>query len=105
MPLDTDPKFKFSGDPDSTCGGYLAIDILLTGVQLPSKLGSEARAASATAQVVFLLTVNGRALRQVLRLIQRLDGPNSLFYVHVDARQVRKKEVSSVKKSGKKLLV
>jgi len=85
---DSQCNMPCSGKPDSTCGGYLAIDILWTGIQplAPSKLGSEGRAAS-TAKVVFLLTVNGRALRQVLRVIQRLDGPNSLFYVHVDARQ------------------
>ncbi|OQR69109.1 xylosyltransferase oxt-like [Tropilaelaps mercedesae] len=42
------------------------------------------------ARIVFLLTVNGRALRQIKRLISALKGTTTLehfFYIHVDQRQ------------------
>lgn len=35
-------------------------------------------------QIVFLLTLNGRALRQVHRLINALYRTNHYFYIHVD---------------------
>lgn len=71
------------------CGGYLTMDLYHTGLKpyLPAKLGSEQPRSGAGVKVVFLLTVSGRALRQVVRLVRRLDGPSSYFYVHVDARQ------------------
>jgi len=36
-------------------------------------------------QIAYLLTVNGRASRQVRRLINILYHPSHLFYIHVDA--------------------
>ncbi|XP_075725335.1 xylosyltransferase 2-like isoform X2 [Rhipicephalus microplus] len=39
------------------------------------------------ARVAFLLCVNGRAVRQVLRLLQFLYHERHVFYIHVDARQ------------------
>lgn len=35
--------------------------------------------------VVFLLTVNGRAVRQVYRLINSLFSERHYFYIHVDS--------------------
>ena len=37
------------------------------------------------ARIAYLLTVNGRASRQVKRLINILYHPSHLFYIHVDA--------------------
>lgn len=37
-----------------------------------------------SAQIVFLLTLNGRALRQVHRLINALYRTSHYFYIHVD---------------------
>lgn len=37
------------------------------------------------AKVVFLLTLNGRALRQVKRLIRALYSTSHYFYIHVDS--------------------
>lgn len=37
------------------------------------------------AKVVFLLTLNGRALRQVRRLIRALYSSSHYFYIHVDS--------------------
>ena len=66
----------------------MALDLYRTGLQtlVPSKLGSS-EASTSRVKVVFLLSLSGRAVGQVLRLIRRLDGPGSYFYVHVDARQ------------------
>lgn len=76
------------GDPNLTCGGYLSMDVYQTGLELvsPPKVAPVV-ASSAPVGVVFLLTVNGRALSQVVRLVELLDGPGSFFLVHVDARQ------------------
>lgn len=35
-------------------------------------------------RIVFLLTLNGRALRQVYRLINALYRTNHYFYIHID---------------------
>lgn len=39
----------------------------------------------APVRIAYLLTVNGRASRQVRRLISSLYDPSHLFYIHVDA--------------------
>ncbi|XP_075558234.1 xylosyltransferase oxt isoform X3 [Dermacentor variabilis] len=39
------------------------------------------------ARIAFLLSVNGRAVRQVLRLLRFLYHERHIFYIHVDARQ------------------
>jgi len=38
-----------------------------------------------TARIVFFLTLNGRALRQVTRLIKSLFHERHYFYIHIDA--------------------
>ena len=38
-------------------------------------------------RIVYLLTLNGRAARQVRRLIKRLYDGTNYFYIHVDSRQ------------------
>ena len=40
-----------------------------------------------TARIVYLLTLNGRASRQVRRLIKRLYDDRNYIYIHVDSRQ------------------
>lgn len=39
-------------------------------------------------RIVFLLTLNGRAIRQVKRLIKSLFHVTHFFYIHVDAVSV-----------------
>lgn len=39
-------------------------------------------------RIAFLLTLNGRALRQVHRLLKALYDPQHVYYIHVD--KVRK---------------
>ena len=66
----------------------MALELYRTGLRslVPSKIGSVIP-PTVRVNVVFLLSLSGRAVSQVMRLIQRLDGPGSYFYVHVDARQ------------------
>ncbi|XP_001604139.2 xylosyltransferase oxt [Nasonia vitripennis] len=88
---DSSCNMKCPGDPKQPCGGYLTINIFLTGIQRFK--AQEARNSSlkstdeAPVRIAYLLTVNGRASRQVRRLISILYDPSHLFYIHVDARQ------------------
>ncbi|XP_064478738.1 xylosyltransferase 2-like isoform X2 [Ornithodoros turicata] len=38
-------------------------------------------------RIAFVLSVSGRALRQVLRLLRTIYSPSHFFYIHVDVRQ------------------
>ncbi|RUS75202.1 hypothetical protein EGW08_017039, partial [Elysia chlorotica] len=38
-------------------------------------------------KIVFVLTVNGRAIRQVARLLRVIYSPDHFYYIHVDKRQ------------------
>jgi protein xylosyltransferase len=78
------------------CGGYLAMNVYLTGFGV-----NAADYVSATnvnhshhqqqqqqvVRIVFVLTVNGRALRQVTRLLRAIYRPHHYYYIHVDSRQ------------------
>ena len=78
------------GKPDHTCGGYLTMSVYQTGLRplQPSKLGStEPEQAGDTVKIVYLLTVAGRASRQVARLVRQVYSPDHYILVHVDARQ------------------
>ncbi|XP_046968584.1 xylosyltransferase oxt [Vanessa cardui] len=79
---------KCPGDSSQLCGGYFTMNIYETGLdkflpQMPKNPGDEITSV----QIVFLLTLNGRALRQVHRLINALYRTNHYFYIHVDKRQ------------------
>ncbi|GAB1866064.1 protein xylosyltransferase [Camponotus japonicus] len=88
---DSSCNMKCSGNPRQICGGYLTINVYWTGIQKfkpqearNSSLRSE---SEQSVRIAYLLTVNGRASRQVKRLISILYHPSHLFYIHVDARQ------------------
>ncbi|CAK9813203.1 Xylosyltransferase oxt [Anthophora plagiata] len=88
---DSSCNMKCSGNPKYSCGGYLTINIFWTGIYRFK--AQEARNTSTDienekpARIAYLLTVNGRASRQVKRLINILYHPSHFFYIHVDARQ------------------
>ncbi|XP_076384790.1 xylosyltransferase oxt [Megalopta genalis] len=88
---DSSCNMKCPGNPKYSCGGYLTINVFWTGIQRFK--AQEARNASTESEnekpirIAYLLTVNGRASRQVKRLINILYHPSHLFYIHVDARQ------------------
>lgn len=81
-----------SGDPGLKCGGYLTMNVYKTGLLTfkPLKAASDySNSYTNEARIVFLLTVSGRAVRQVKRLLKRLmyEGNQHYFYIHVDSRQ------------------
>ena len=83
---------KCSGDPSQKCGGYLAMNIFQTGVvpfkPVPGSEESRDEAArTSPVRVVYLLTVSGRAVRQVRRLVKRIYHPDNFVLIHVDSRQ------------------
>lgn len=83
-----------SHDSQSMCGGYLAMSVYSTGLvavssndtvyvpALPHKL-----LPYTGVRIAFVLTVNGRALRQVTRLLRVLYRPHHYYYIHVDTRR------------------
>ena len=86
------------GEEGESCGGYLTMDIFQTGLKplVPSKLGrgpwpitkeSERVDGQPPVKIVYLLTIAGRATRQVTRLIRRIYSPDHYILVHVDSRQ------------------
>lgn len=78
------------GDPNQSCGGYLVMDVYETGLQplAPPKLGSEkSETENPPVKIVYLLTVAGRASKQVYRLIRQIYSPDHYIFIHVDSRQ------------------
>ncbi|XP_012268134.2 xylosyltransferase oxt [Athalia rosae] len=88
---DSSCNMKCPGNPKSSCGGYLTINVFWNGIQKfraqEAKNTSSKASKEKPARVAYLLTVNGRASRQVKRLISVLYHPSHFFYIHVDARQ------------------
>lgn len=109
---DPDCNYKCSGDAKQICGGYFTINVYETGIISTWKL--EARYCSVEiltkkyfsllsfaefdpqvaelipkenvnkVKIAFLLTLNGRAVRQVHRLLKSLYDKNHFYYIHVD---------------------
>ena len=81
------------GQADASCGGYLTMNLYETGFTplQPSKLGAvtgpEGREKVKVVKVVYLLTIAGRASRQVYRLVKQLYSPHHYILVHVDSRK------------------
>nr|XP_012137551.1 PREDICTED: xylosyltransferase oxt isoform X2 [Megachile rotundata] len=103
---DSSCNMKCSGNPKYSCGGYLTINVFSTGIQrFKAQVARNASTDSENekpARIAYLLTVNGRASRQVKRLINVLYHPSHLFYIHVDARQdYLYREMLEVEKSCK----
>ncbi|XP_053953163.1 xylosyltransferase oxt [Anastrepha ludens] len=87
---DTSCNMKCSGNPREICGGYFSINVYETGIAKFTPHIAETKITKpeiVRVRIAFLLTLNGRALRQVYRLIKTLYAPDHIFYIHVDARQ------------------
>lgn len=79
---------KCPGNATQHCGGYFTMNIYETGLsKFTPRVPITASSKNGPVQIVFLLTLNGRALRQVHRLINVLYRSNHYFYIHVDKRQ------------------
>ncbi|XP_053683028.1 xylosyltransferase oxt [Sabethes cyaneus] len=86
---DSSCNMKCSGDPRQACGGYFTVNIYETGIAKFSPQTTEItpKAGEESARIAFLLTLNGRALRQVHRLLRTLYSPKHYYFIHVDSRQ------------------
>ena len=75
------------GSEDEMCGAYLTVNIYHTGFTPlnPSKLGAVSREDERQrVKIVYLLTIAGRASRQVYRLVKQIYSPDHYILVHVD---------------------
>ncbi|KAL9701776.1 hypothetical protein quinque_005217 [Culex quinquefasciatus] len=86
---DSSCNMKCSGDPKEACGGYFTANVYETGIAKFSAQTTEitTKAGVEPARIVFLLTLNGRALRQVHRLLRTLYSPKHYYFIHIDSRQ------------------
>jgi len=79
------------GQSGQGCGGVDATEVFDTAV--PTRESAKLLAANftrvtnSTTRIGFILTVNGRALRQVTRLLRIIYRPHHFYLIHVDARQ------------------
>lgn len=64
---------------------YLIIEFCFSEVAVPPPLIAPLDPSEPRARVAFLLTLNGRAVRQVRRLLRVLYHSDHFFYIHVDA--------------------
>lgn len=80
---------KCSGDSTLTCGGFYTVAIYETGVAQfsPQQAKTEGTLEHKGVKIAFLLTLNGRAVRQVYRLLKALYRTEHFFYIHIDSRQ------------------
>lgn len=80
-------NMKCPGDAKEACGGYFSVNIYETGIRKFTAQTAELIPKSGVTRVriAFLLTLNGRALRQVHRLLKALYSPHNFFYIHVDS--------------------
>ncbi|XKL63892.1 hypothetical protein PGB90_006256 [Kerria lacca] len=75
------------------CGGYFTMNVLETGVaKFSAQTANDASScgndiSNQPLRIVFLLTLNGRSVRQVHRLIKMLFHRDHFFLIHVDDRQ------------------
>ncbi|EDW33154.1 oxt [Drosophila persimilis] len=86
---DSSCNIKCLGNAREICGGFYAMNIYETGIaKFTAQLAASTPPTGAKrVRIAFLLTINGRALRQVHRLLKALYAPEHVYYIHVDERQ------------------
>ncbi|XP_013115718.2 xylosyltransferase oxt [Stomoxys calcitrans] len=88
---DSTCNMKCSGDSHEICGGYFAMNVFETGIAKFSaqvaEIGVRPNTTNDDIRIAFLFTLNGRALRQVHRLLKALYSTKHVYYIHVDERQ------------------
>uniref|UniRef100_A0A1B6CJW1 protein xylosyltransferase n=1 Tax=Clastoptera arizonana TaxID=38151 RepID=A0A1B6CJW1_9HEMI len=88
---DSSCNMKCPANPKEACGGYYTINIYHTGItkfspQPPAEVDTSL-GIKGNVRIAFLLTLNGRAVRQVKRLLKTLFHRDHFFYIHIDSRQ------------------
>lgn len=79
------------GNKKENCGSFLIMAIYETGLGNPryeTKTRLIKDKPKNRPRIVFLLTLNGRAVRQVKRLLGAIYRPHHYYYIHVDERQI-----------------
>uniref|UniRef100_A0A915PQL3 protein xylosyltransferase n=1 Tax=Setaria digitata TaxID=48799 RepID=A0A915PQL3_9BILA len=87
---DVSCKYYHCDNDSLFCGGYNAAAIYRTGVvEKPLLLinYTEPDDSVANVQILFLLQLNGRNIRQVNRLLRIIYSPKHYYIIHVDSRQ------------------
>lgn len=86
---DSSCNMKCPADPRKACGGYYTINVYQTGISkfIPQVPKESPKPNETPVRVAYLLTLNGRGVRQVRRLFKMLYHQDHYFYIHVDARQ------------------
>ncbi|KAG5670975.1 hypothetical protein PVAND_001203 [Polypedilum vanderplanki] len=87
---DSSCNMKCPAEAKSACGGYFTMNIYETGIAKYTSQIADSQLKTVDnkkVKIVFLLTLNGRALRQVYRLIKSLYSVDHYYFIHVDSRQ------------------
>uniref|UniRef100_A0A6A7G8G9 protein xylosyltransferase n=2 Tax=Hirondellea gigas TaxID=1518452 RepID=A0A6A7G8G9_9CRUS len=86
---DTACDMSCPGDLRYSCGGYLALSLYQTGLAKhvsPPVLTNATGHSNVNVSIAYILTLNGRATRQMFRLFRALYHTHHCFYIHVDKR-------------------
>ena len=75
------------GQSSQTCGGVDATEVFDSGVPSRDSAKLQDPIVNGSVNIAFILTLNGRALRQVTRLLRVIYRPHHVYLIHVDARQ------------------
>ncbi|XP_069970502.1 xylosyltransferase oxt [Penaeus vannamei] len=78
-----------SGDERLKCGDYLHMNVYQTGLAkyVPVALKGPSTANDSAVRIAFILTINGRAVRQLKRMFKALYHKDHYYFIHVDSRQ------------------
>uniref|UniRef100_A0A5S6R428 protein xylosyltransferase n=1 Tax=Trichuris muris TaxID=70415 RepID=A0A5S6R428_TRIMR len=86
-------EYRCPGNGSQLCGGFNAISAYLTGylncpeVNLQENRNAQNGMPVKRAKIAFLLQVNGRAARQIKRMLKMIYRQEHIYVVHVDERQ------------------
>lgn len=75
------------GHSSHTCGGVDSTEVFDTGVPTRDSAKLHDPIVNGTTKIAFILTLNGRAIRQVFRLLRVIYRTHHIYLIHVDARQ------------------
>ncbi|CAG9819354.1 unnamed protein product [Phaedon cochleariae] len=87
---DSSCNLKCPENQHETCGGYYTMNIYQTGIKkFTAQIANveDSQGGRNPVKIVFLLTLTGRAVRQVRRLLKILYHRNHYYYIHIDIRQ------------------
>uniref|UniRef100_T1INJ3 protein xylosyltransferase n=1 Tax=Strigamia maritima TaxID=126957 RepID=T1INJ3_STRMM len=80
---------KCPEDENLICGGFYYMNVYYTGLQKAHRTEIHLKPDPDVipVRILYVLTLNGRAVRQVRRLLKNLYHTRNYYYIHVDVRQ------------------